>query len=73
MQSEFEYNSEYQFDNQTNANSNLDEFKHNSPDLPSNNEESIDNSEPALYAIVQKTNKPLQECVYASVNKNKKE
>ena len=71
LQIECEYNSNYQFDNHTNANLNLDEFKHDSPDLPSNNEESIGNSEPAVYAIVQKTNKPLQECVYASVNKNK--
>ena len=71
MQSEYEYNSEYQFDNQTNANSNFDEFKHDSANLPFNSEESIGNSEPAVYAIVQTTNKPLQECVYASVNKNK--
>ena len=71
LQIEYESDLEYQFKNQTNASLNFDKFKHDSADLSSNNQESIDNSEPAVYAIVQKTNIPLHECFYASVNKNK--
>ena len=69
QQTEYEFNYEYQFNNKTDANSNIDEFKHNLGDLPCNNKKSTNNSEPALYAIVQKKNKFVSECVYASVDK----
>ena len=71
LQIEYENNSEYQFDNQNNANSNLDEFDHDLANLSSNSKKSLVNSEPAVYAVVQKTNKFVSECTYASVNKNK--
>ena len=71
LQTEYEYNPEYQFDNQTDTNPDHDEYNHELADFSSNNKESIGYSDPAVYAIVQKKNKFVSESVYASVTKNK--
>ena len=68
-QPEYNPDLDYKLHHQDNEISSFVELKQGSD--AANVEESIDNSEPAVYAMLQKENKPLPECVYAFVNKSK--